>query len=90
MNGDSPPLAAALQVAATAWRRLREGASLDRALAAAIDGFAAATTTPLHPRLAAAASGGLAADRSRTADQGGGGAHPEERRGRLCQDGRSL
>jgi 16S rRNA (cytosine967-C5)-methyltransferase len=55
MNGDSPPLAAALQVAAAAWRRLREGASLDRALAAAIDGFAAATTTPLHPRLAAAA-----------------------------------
>ncbi len=53
MNGSAPPLADALQVAALAWRGLRSGNSLDRALAAAAETFAAAA--PPHPRLAAAA-----------------------------------
>jgi 16S rRNA (cytosine967-C5)-methyltransferase len=53
MTGQGPPLADGLRVAAAAWRALRGGASLDRALAAAEAGFAAATPTP--PRLAAAA-----------------------------------
>ena len=55
MNGSAPPLADALRVAAAAWRGLRSGNSLDRALAAAMDAFAAASKTPVHPRLAAAA-----------------------------------
>ena len=54
MNGGAPPLADALCVAASAWRGLRSGTSLDRALAAAADRFAAASPAP-HPRLAAAA-----------------------------------
>jgi len=53
MIGNAPPLGDALHVAAMAWRGLRSGNSLDRALAAAADTFAAAT--PPHPRLAAAA-----------------------------------
>ena len=55
MNGNAPPLADALRVAAAAWRGLRGGNSLDRALAGATDEFAAATPAPAHPRLAAAA-----------------------------------
>ncbi|MEY2895778.1 MAG: ribosomal small subunit methyltransferase [Pseudomonadota bacterium] len=48
MSASSPPLAEALRVAATAWSLLREGASLERALAAALPQAAA-------PRLRAAA-----------------------------------
>jgi len=55
MNGNAPPLADALRVAAAAWRGLRSGNSLDRALAAAMEAFAAASAAPVHPRLAAAA-----------------------------------
>jgi 16S rRNA (cytosine967-C5)-methyltransferase len=55
MNGNAPPLADALRVAAAAWRGLRGGNSLDRALAAATDEFAASLHAPVHPRLAAAA-----------------------------------
>ena len=55
MNGNAPPLADALRVAAAAWRGLRGGSSLDRALAAATDEFAASLRAPVHPRLAAAA-----------------------------------
>jgi 16S rRNA (cytosine967-C5)-methyltransferase len=55
MNGSAPPLADALRVAAAAWRGLRSGNSLDRALAAATEAFAAASAAPVHPRLAAAA-----------------------------------
>lgn len=55
MNGGAPPLADALRVAAAAWRRLRSGDSLDRALVRALDEFAAGATAPVHPRLAAAA-----------------------------------
>ncbi len=55
MNGNAPALADALRVAAAAWRGLRGGASLDRALAGAMAGFAASAPTPAHPRLAAAA-----------------------------------
>ena len=55
MNGNAPPLADALRVAAAAWHGLRSGNSLDRALAAAADGFTAQSSAPMHPRLAAAA-----------------------------------
>jgi len=55
MNGNAPPLADALRVAAAAWHGLRGGNSLDRALAEAMDGFAAPLSSPAHPRLAAAA-----------------------------------
>jgi 16S rRNA (cytosine967-C5)-methyltransferase len=55
MNGNAPPLADALRVAAAAWHGLRGGNSLDRALAEAVDGFAAPLSSPAHPRLAAAA-----------------------------------
>jgi len=55
MNGNAPPLADALRVAAAAWRGLRDGNSLDRALAAAASEFAASPSAPAHPRLAAAA-----------------------------------
>ncbi|MCU0765061.1 MAG: 16S rRNA (cytosine(967)-C(5))-methyltransferase RsmB [Burkholderiaceae bacterium] len=55
MNGASPPLADALRVAAAAWRGLRDGNSLDRALDRATRDFAAGATTQSHPRLAAAA-----------------------------------
>ena len=55
MNGSAPPLADALRVAASAWRGLRGGTSLDRALADAADEFASAAPAPPHPRLAAAA-----------------------------------
>jgi 16S rRNA (cytosine967-C5)-methyltransferase len=55
MNGNAPPLADALRVAAAAWRGLRSGNSLDRALSAAMEAFAAASAAPVHPRLAAAA-----------------------------------
>ncbi len=54
MNGDAPPLAEALRVAASAWHELRSGTSLDRALASAMAAFASANQEP-HPRLAAAA-----------------------------------
>ena len=53
-GGGAPPLADALRVAAAAWRALRGGTSLDRALAAAIEDFAGAAGTAPHPRLAAA------------------------------------
>ena len=53
MNGTAPPLADALRVAAAAWQGLRGGNALDRALAAAMQDFAA--SAPAHPRLAAAA-----------------------------------
>ena len=55
MNGTAPPLADALRVATAAWRGLRGGNSLDRALAAALREFAATAPAPVHPRLAAAA-----------------------------------
>ena len=55
MNANAPPLADALHVAVSAWRGLRSGNSLDRALAAAMDEFTSATPVPPHPRLAAAA-----------------------------------
>jgi 16S rRNA (cytosine967-C5)-methyltransferase len=55
MNGNAPPLADVLHVAATAWRGMRNGNSLDRALAAAAGEFAAADPASVHPRLAAAA-----------------------------------
>ena len=55
MNGNAPPLADALRVAAAAWHGLRGGNSLDRALAAATGAFVAAAPAPIHPRLAAAA-----------------------------------
>lgn len=55
MNGSAPPLADALRVAATAWRGLRGGNSLDRALAAAMAEAVAAAPAAVHPRLAAAA-----------------------------------
>jgi 16S rRNA (cytosine967-C5)-methyltransferase len=48
VNAPAPPLAEALLVAASAWERLREGASLERALEAALPAGAA-------PRLRAAA-----------------------------------
>ncbi len=51
--GGAPPLADALRVAAAVWRRMRAGASLDRALAGAVDTLGAAAAP--HPRLAAAA-----------------------------------
>ena len=55
MNGDAPPLAEALRVAASAWLELRRGTSLDRALAAAVAAFDSADKRPVHPRLGAAA-----------------------------------
>jgi len=55
MNGTAPPLADALRVAAAAWRGLRDGNSLDRALDQAMREFTAAAATLPHPRLAAAA-----------------------------------
>jgi 16S rRNA (cytosine967-C5)-methyltransferase len=55
VNGDAPPLADALRVAASAWHALRSGTSLDRALAGAVAASASAGQAPPHPRLAAAA-----------------------------------
>ncbi len=51
----APPLADGLRVAASAWLGLRAGTSLDRALAAAFEAFAAAEGTRAHARVAAAA-----------------------------------
>jgi len=55
MNGNAPPLADALRVAAATWLAFRGGSSLDRALEAAMGTFAAASSAPVHSRLAAAA-----------------------------------
>jgi len=55
VNGDAPPLAEALRVAASAWHELRRGTSLDRALAAAMAAIESASKERPHPRLGAAA-----------------------------------
>jgi 16S rRNA (cytosine967-C5)-methyltransferase len=52
MNGEAPPLAEALRLAAAAWRAFRAGTALDAALQEAQRGFVAAAP---QPRLAAAA-----------------------------------